>query len=111
MKHGNYESISRLSKFQMNIKGFTIAIVTATIFVDSDSWFTMILVLVVLFSLWILDAYYLSLERSLRKKNGDHGNRRLRNKETIRNNLFTKPVAIFHISFIFIAVCAFLNAI
>lgn len=103
------EAISRMSNFQMKLKGFTIAIASATIFVGVDNWISTVSILLIMLIIWILDAYYLSIERKLRKKVTDLGSRELRNNETIWNNLFQKSTAIFHIPFLIITIVSLLN--
>lgn len=113
MNQAKQEAISRMSEFQMRIKGLTVAVVTASIFVDSSSWFSNATVLIILITMWILDAYYLAIERKIRSSEDveDFGDRKPRKKETIINNLFKKSVLIFHITFILITVLSLLNSV
>lgn len=91
--------ITRFSNYQMKIKALSIAVLTAGTFVDITSTVKMIVLVVILLSLWALDAYYLSVERSVRAKDkeNDYGKRKLREKENTWNNLFAKSVWIFHL--------------
>lgn len=113
MNQAKQEAISRMSEFQMRFKGLTVAVITASIFVDASSWFSIATVLVILVALWILDAYYLALERKIRKSADveDLGERKPRDKETIANNMFKKSVAIFHMTFVAVTIISLLNSI
>jgi len=112
MNQAKQEAISRMSEFQMRIKSLTVAVVTASLFVDSSSWFSIMIVLIILISLWILDAYYLSIERRIRfdKEVEDLGDRKPRKKETILNNITKKSVIIFHGTFVLVTILALLNS-
>ena len=105
--------ITRMSDFQMRIKTLSIAVLTAGTFVDITSTIKMAVLLMILISLWILDAYYLTIERRIRNKDkeNDLGSRELRDNECICNNLFAKSVIIFHFFFILAALLFLLNSI
>lgn len=98
--------VNRISDYQMRVKEITIAVITASLFIETSPWYLKLAVTIIMISLWVLDAYYLSIERNIRKKANleNLGNRVLRQKETTLNNLFATSVWIFHVTFILVSV-------
>ena len=95
-------TVERLSSISVAIKGATITLASALLATAKDNEFVWFLAYFPIFAFWMLDAYYLSMERNYRRLFDDvrHGNKgdfdMDAGKSSISKTFFTWTVAVFY---------------